>query len=154
MPATLISGVICINIKKTLCKNMTDMTTVLVFDRETCYETQNAEDAFVFERIETDLPDFKMKPKDRGKMINKQLDTDGHVSFMPGHRFLKLGYKQLVLDGKVREMEEAYGKTRQFYNELRYLAHKEAEQLKLYPIKINGPLLPYPLSVVKNLIKE
>ena len=107
-------------VRKTLCKDMTDMSTILVFDRERCHETQKREDAFFFQENCPDEEFWDNIDCEFPVSFNKKRRFgDSRVSFVAGHRYNKLAYKELLCNGKLN------GLTPKERNEAVYLQAKD-----------------------------
>ena len=148
-------------VRKTLCKYMTDMSTMLGFDREKCYETQKREDAFFFqencadEEFWTDLECTRHDTFYRHVTFNRRTRLgESCVSYVPGHRYNKLAYKQLLSTGKVQQMRQQFQPI-QFEKELKEAVCLEAKEQAsgntFVPLHFDGQLLPYPDSLIDTV---
>lgn len=124
-------------VEKALCKNMTDQSTVMVFDRDKVYKTQNLTDAISFVNVrevslkmhDGALPDYWCEDASNRRMnarifpfaagetnsdiiqeINAQ-ENEGKITFHPNHRLrklaLKLMLKENTLGGLFKENTES-----------------------------------------------
>ena len=119
-------------VEKCLCKNMTNFSTVMVFDREKVYETQDVLDSIsfvnvqdvAFRRYDGHLPDFKttesadMRRADDGfkstiENLTRYRVGDGFESFHPRHRERKLAFKNLLATGKVADLLKLHKTSKQ-----------------------------------------
>ena len=156
-------------VRRMLCKNMTSFDTVLCLDRETCYETQRPEDAFVFLPVPDDeeLSEFAMPvasgrynggPTNRQRLQNQpqqqhfpnqNISTEkgeGYCTFHPQHRRIKLAYKQLLLKGAVQQARKDFADDEeQFQRQLQSLLRREKVREFVPPQLF--PLERYPQSM-------
>jgi hypothetical protein len=103
-------------LEKSLCKNMTDYATIMLFDRETVYSTQNVHDSISFIDVEDtafrlhngSLPEFRCdnfqrQNKDDGlntyiRDLTLQKTDDGKcLSFHPTHSLRMLAIKDMMI---------------------------------------------------------
>ena len=126
-------------VEKCLCENMTDFSTVMVFDRETVYGTQNVHDSIsfinvqdtTFRRHNGTLPTFKCdnitrQRKEDGlntliRNVTRHTTEDGkYLTFHPRHRERKLAIKDMMIKTDiVRDMKmKQKGKVRALIEEL------------------------------------
>ena len=152
-------------VRKALCQNMTDMSSVLVFNRDRCYETQRPEDAFSFVEVQRQdmLPEFwesleEKWDKQNDLELNKWKNHNTKLStYAPGHMNIKLAYKHLLLEGKISQLREEEQEKKQtntgstgedFKRRLKKMVMSEARQMKPYVALEAENLLPYPTSVM------
>lgn len=99
-------------VEKCLCQDMTDLKTVMVFDREKVYTTQKAEDAITFVSSQDvafrhpngSLPSYTCTEESHlpdgsvSSWLNRKVSIDKEgLTFHPFHRKRKLAFKQLLM---------------------------------------------------------